>query len=293
MRSRSVRTSQRPEPLAEHVDGAARRVLVQRGDPQQRGLARAVGAEHDPALAGVRPPSSTSSRMRVPSMSSVMCEQCSAELTSADVVLARGCASSSSALRRWFGDTIGCTGGMGWTGGGSGASPTDREVLDHDERAVEARGADADELALRQQHVGAVIGRVHEARRARFRRLRPCPAARRGSRRAPRTGRRPRRRSLRGSGAGTRRSRAASRPSVVTAGEQRIPREWREVAGGAFDVHALRSWSSIADRLGGVRRRCGRWPGRRGAGPARRGAVDRAAAARRRAPRCDHVAAVR
>jgi hypothetical protein len=40
-----------PEALAEDVDRAARRMQVQRRDAQQRGLARAVGAQHDPALA--------------------------------------------------------------------------------------------------------------------------------------------------------------------------------------------------------------------------------------------------
>ena len=36
------------ESLAEHVDRATRRMLVERGDRQQRGLARAVRAEHHP-----------------------------------------------------------------------------------------------------------------------------------------------------------------------------------------------------------------------------------------------------
>ena len=56
MRSRSVRTSVRPSRLAEHLDGARRRVLVERRDAQQRGLARAVRAEHDPALVGAHGP---------------------------------------------------------------------------------------------------------------------------------------------------------------------------------------------------------------------------------------------
>ena len=42
--------------LAEHVDGSRRRVQVERGDADQRGLARAVAAEHDPPLAGTDHP---------------------------------------------------------------------------------------------------------------------------------------------------------------------------------------------------------------------------------------------
>ena len=40
-----------PEPLAEHLDGAVGRMVVEGGHPQQRRLAAAVGAEHQPPLA--------------------------------------------------------------------------------------------------------------------------------------------------------------------------------------------------------------------------------------------------
>ena len=57
------------EALAEHVDGAARRMLVERRDPQQRGLARAVRARARPSARRGRISQVTSSRMRAPSMS--------------------------------------------------------------------------------------------------------------------------------------------------------------------------------------------------------------------------------
>src|SRR5437764_1090691 len=44
------------EALAEDLDGARRRVLVERGDTQQRRLARAVRAQHDPALVAAHGP---------------------------------------------------------------------------------------------------------------------------------------------------------------------------------------------------------------------------------------------
>ena len=50
MRVRSSNDVDPAEPLAQDVDGAAARVQLRRGQPQQGRLARAVGSEDDPAL---------------------------------------------------------------------------------------------------------------------------------------------------------------------------------------------------------------------------------------------------